>query len=454
MSHFSDIRKGPDPELRVDPRSSLRTEPSVTVELGMAPDHLPLLLRVDGQDVGDAQFFHALGVHSRGELPGELREPFALFEEALREHVRSRGVVPDGPTSETSASYVSSSKIEELTGPSMMARALGGHSPLMLVEDLENPGASPERVSDTRALLHSDGAAEVSRVISGRRRLALPCEGEESWIVHWEGECGDEILPKWIRPCRFESIAHFPEAKFHAKQGHHEGDGFLADRDLYLSEMAKADAIAWSLPRTVIGEAIAELAERLEETHANGIVHGDLKPQNTLILPEGALTFDSLEVRAGERSPAATPGWAAPEQVLGREVTPATDIFALGLMTSALVGAAIHGEERTFIIPTGGAGRQRLRILVSSDVFLDPVGMGIFEPGDVSPWREFLKKSVRFDPESRVESGAVFASELRRRLADHPPRGSVFLGGGPGVIHRNVLLGGETRSCWVISDHR
>ncbi len=454
MSHFAEIRKEPDPELRVDSRSALRTEPSVTVELGISPDHLPLLLRVDCLSAIDSQFFHALGIHSRGELPPELQESFSGFEEMLGEYIRSRGVVPDGPTSETSASYVSSSKIEELTGPSMMARALGGQSPLMLVEDLENPNTQPERVSDTRALLHADQPGGTPREVSGLRRLAVPCEGEESWIVHWEGAGEEEALPKWIRPCRFESISHFPEAKFHARQGHNEVSGALSDRDVYIEELSRADAVGWSLPRVVIGEAIAELAERLEESHSNGIVHGDLKPQNTLVLSEGTLAFDSLEVRAGDLSPAATPGWAAPEQVLGREISPATDVFALGLMTSALVGAAIHGEERTFIIPTGGANRHRLRILVSSDVFLDPVGMDVFADGSIPSWREFLKKSVCFDPGKRFQSGAEFASGLRRRLADHPPRGGVFLGGGPGVIHRNVILDGDARPAWVMTDHR
>ncbi len=454
MSHFSEIQKERGPDLVISPRASLQTEPSVSVELGLSPDHLPLLLRVDCLNALDSTFFHALGLHSRGELPNELQESFSRFEEALGEYVRSRGVVPDGPTSETSSSYVSSSKIDLLTGASMMARALGGQSPLMLVEDLENPNAQPERVSDTRALLHADQPEGAPRQFSGLRRLAVPCEGAEPWIVQWEGPGEEESMPRWIRPYQCESIAHFPEARFHAKQGHDEVSGFLSDRDSYLAEIDRANAIGWSLPRVVIGEAIAELAERLEENHSNGLVHGDLKPQNTLILPEGTLAFDSLDVRAGDLSPAATPGWAAPEQVLGREVSPATDIFALGLMTSALFGAAIHGEERTFIIPTGGAKRHRLRILVSSDVFLDPVGMDIFGTESIPSWRAFLKQAVSFDPAARFESGNSFASELRTHLEDHPPQGSVFLGGGPGVIYPNVIRDGAPQPAWVITDHR
>ena len=196
-------------------------------------------------------------------------------------------MVPDGPTSETSSSYVSSSKIDLLTGASMMARALGGQSPLMLVEDLENPNAQPERVSDTRALLHADQPEGSRRQFSGLRRLAVPCEGAEPWIVQWEGPGEEESMPRWIRPYQFESIAHFPEARFHAKQGHDEVSGLLSDRESYLAEMERATAIGWSLPRIVIAEAIAELAQRLEENHSNGLVRGDLKPQNTLILPEG-----------------------------------------------------------------------------------------------------------------------------------------------------------------------
>lgn len=83
------------------------------------------------------------------------------------------------------------------------------------------------------------------------------------------------------------------------------------------------------------------LAGTLDHLHDCGVVHRDLKPSNILLDPAGLPMLTDFGVA---RSPDAsagltatgcvigTPRYMAPEQVRGEPVTPASDVYALGLV--------------------------------------------------------------------------------------------------------------------------
>ncbi|MFF3645929.1 protein kinase [Streptomyces sp. NPDC002564] len=90
------------------------------------------------------------------------------------------------------------------------------------------------------------------------------------------------------------------------------------------------------------------LAEALASIHAAGIVHRDLKPSNVLLTADGPRVIDfGIARAAGELglteagSLLGTPGFMAPEQVVGGDVGPAADVFALG----AVLAFAATGEQ-------------------------------------------------------------------------------------------------------------
>ena len=85
------------------------------------------------------------------------------------------------------------------------------------------------------------------------------------------------------------------------------------------------------------------LSAALGYAHASGVVHCDVKPGNVMIAPGGTIFLTDFGVARHAESTtttigaAGTPAYMAPEQIRGLEVTPATDVYALGVMLFELL---------------------------------------------------------------------------------------------------------------------
>ncbi|MCX4752060.1 serine/threonine-protein kinase [Kitasatospora purpeofusca] len=145
-----------------------------------------------------------------------------------------------------------------------------------------------------------------------------------------------------------------------------------------------------ALPEESARRLAAGLAQALIDVHGAGLIHRDLKPSNVLLAEDGVRVIDFGIARAAEgqdtkltRTGAmiGSPGFMSPEQVEGRELTPASDVFSLGATLAvacagrpAFAGeslprvlfAVLHAEPELSGVPVG------LRPLVAACLAKDP----------------------------------------------------------------------------------
>ncbi|MER7841343.1 protein kinase [Streptomyces sp. NPDC096040] len=112
--------------------------------------------------------------------------------------------------------------------------------------------------------------------------------------------------------------------------------------------LAAAVADGGPLPAHSVRALGAGLAEALAAVHELGLVHRDVKPSNVLLTLDGPLLIDFGIARATDGTASLTssgvsigsPGYMSPEQILGKGVTGAADVFSLG----AVLAYAANGE--------------------------------------------------------------------------------------------------------------
>src|SRR5262245_63802970 len=116
--------------------------------------------------------------------------------------------------------------------------------------------------------------------------------------------------------------------------GEFEGHTFLSMEYVDGEDVASLLRRIGRFPQDRAIELARQICAGLAAAHDRGGVHRDLKPANIMLDGGGRIriTDFGLAGAAGEILRAGTPAYMAPEQLAGGEVTPRSDVYALGLV--------------------------------------------------------------------------------------------------------------------------
>src|SRR5437867_5718102 len=179
-------------------------------------------------------------------------------------------------------------------------------------------------------------------------------------------------------------------------------------------------------------DCLIQGAEGLAEAHRRGVVHRDIKSANLWVSPRGQVKIVDFGLakwvrpespKPSEESPTeevtltgmtvGTVQYMSPEQALGREVDPRSDIFSFGVVLY---------EAGTGKLPYSGRST-----VETFDQILrqDPSPPSTLNPELPAEFDRIVMKTLRKDPEERYQSAADLVVDLRalRRWLDsgqHP----------------------------------
>ena len=170
------------------------------------------------------------------------------------------------------------------------------------------------------------------------------------------------------------------------------------------------------LPPQEAARIATRVAEALEEAHAAGIVHRDVKPGNVMLTPAGDVKVMDFGIAAAawaERVTTSdmvlgTPSYLAPEQARSEKTTPLSDVYALGAVLYEMVAG-----RPPFVAESPVA--VALAHVRDDPQPLDQVAKGV-PPNIAAAAMAALAK----DPAERPPSAAAFASMLREHTLPLP----------------------------------
>jgi len=258
----------------------------------------------------------------------------------------------------------------------------------------------------------------TDQLIAGRYRvLSPPLQGGQATVVEAFDERHDRKVALKISTIDDESgAALLAETRVLLDLRAHPGlpivrdDDFLGDQYIVVMDWVEGTDLGQllrqsgtpGLSRSSVVDYIVQAAAALDHLHSHEppVIHGDVKPSNLILTPEGRIVLVDFGIaRTGPGGHTlGSRGFAAPEVAAGGPVKPAADVY--GLAATAVTLLTGHSP--------GQAG------LDLAELHLD----------DVGPMARALRRALSTNPTKRPASAGELAEGLR---AGHgaPPTGVV-----------------------------
>jgi serine/threonine-protein kinase len=270
-----------------------------------------------------------------------------------------------------------------------------------------------EVIADRYELEELVGTGGMSSVYKARDRMLERNVALKVLHPHYSDDA--EYVERFRREARSVAQLSHPHIVTVIDRGEDGGQQFIVFEFIDGENLKQLIGRIGPLPVRRAVELALEIADALAFAHDHGLVHRDVKPQNVLLTPDGdAKVTDfgiarSLDVEQGVTQTGTvlgTSNYLSPEQASGQPVTPATDVYSLGVVLYELLTGEVPFPGENFVA-------------VAMKHLNEPPPDLTEERPDV-PLRlvAAVERALEKDPSRRFQSMGEFAGELRQCLAE------------------------------------
>jgi serine/threonine protein kinase len=155
---------------------------------------------------------------------------------------------------------------------------------------------------------------------------------------------------------------------------------------------------------------LAQILSGIEFLHSHDIVHGNLKPQNILIVKRGEEYIPKITGFGNRIAGGEIPAYSSPEQLSERAISKNADLWSFGVIAYQTLTGTLPFTTGEYA-ETGEAGRLELFRQINSGQL--PVAINSI----AEPWQRLIRTCLVPDPEERVknceECNAILKGEMQ-----------------------------------------
>lgn len=202
------------------------------------------------------------------------------------------------------------------------------------------PGEEPLRLKGYR-LTRKIGAGGMTEVyLAERESGGSPVVLK---VLSASGQGVSEHLSRFIQEYALLSRIDDPHVVRIYDQGFSDDHAYIAMEYFERGDLRAELRAGMSRERAL--DVLAQVARALAVVHGHGIIHRDLKPENLMVRPDGSVALADFGVAKSllrednlvltqtlHGDVVGTPFYLSPEQAAGDRITPATDLYSLGVM--------------------------------------------------------------------------------------------------------------------------
>lgn len=205
--------------------------------------------------------------------------------------------------------------------------------------------------------------------------------------------------------------------------GHDEDTYFIVMEFVRGSDLKTAIQERGPINQRKVAEIGVQVCQALSVAHQQDIIHRDVKPQNIMIQPDGNIKVMDFGIARAKNSTAektstvlGTAHYTSPEQAQGHVLTPASDIYSLGIVLY---------EASTGVLPFDGTDAVSVALMQVKDTPR--------RPRDINPnidpvFEEIILCAMNKNPDARFATANDMRTALNDFLAGRPINFAALVG--------------------------